>query len=214
MDFLFGKKVTPKEQQRENDRALRKVGRDIERDRQQLEREEKKIEMEIKKLVKEGNKEGYTILAKQLVQLRKQKNRTFAAGSKVQNIGVKNKAMGANMKLAEAMSTTAKTMQNMNDIMKPEKMAADMSNFSKAAMKMDMTEEMINDTLDDILDEDGLEEESDHVVQQVLDEIGIEISGKVSEAPSAIKDRIGAPSKSRVPTDEEIEAQLAKLRAL
>lgn len=31
------------EQQRENDRALRKAGRDIERDRREMEREEKKL---------------------------------------------------------------------------------------------------------------------------------------------------------------------------
>lgn len=38
---------------------------------------------------------------------------------------------------------------------------------------------VVNDTLDDILDESGDEEEQDAVVSQVLDEIGIEISGKV-----------------------------------
>ena len=38
----------------------------------------------------------------------------------------------------------------------------------------------VNDTLDDILDESGDEEEQDAIVTQVLDEIGIEISGKVS----------------------------------
>lgn len=37
----------------------------------------------------------------------------------------------------------------------------------------------VNDTLDDILGESGDEEESDQIVNQVLDEIGIEISGKV-----------------------------------
>lgn len=37
----------------------------------------------------------------------------------------------------------------------------------------------VNDTLDDILGESGDEEESDAVVSQVLDEIGIEITGKV-----------------------------------
>ena len=40
----------------------------------------------------------------------------------------------------------------------------------------------VNDTMDDIFDEDGDEEEQDAIVNQVLDEIGIEISGKVSEA--------------------------------
>ena len=51
--------------------------RDVERDRRELEREEKKLEMEIKKAAKAGNKPALTVLAKQLVQIRKQKARTY-----------------------------------------------------------------------------------------------------------------------------------------
>ena len=40
----------------------------------------------------------------------------------------------------------------------------------------------MNDTLDDILNESGDEEESDVIVNQVLEEIGIEIGSKVSLA--------------------------------
>ena len=69
---------------RANERTLRKVGRDVERDRRELEKDEKKLEMEIKKLAKSpGNKEAVTLLAKQLVQIRKQKTRTYAANSRV-----------------------------------------------------------------------------------------------------------------------------------
>lgn len=50
--------------------------------------------------------------------------------------------MGANVTLANAMSTTAKTMKDMNTIMKPEQVAADMRAFSQANARMDMTEEM------------------------------------------------------------------------
>lgn len=39
---------------------------------------------------------------------------------------------------------------------------------------------IVNETLDSIFDESDDEEEQDAVVNQVLDEIGIEISGKVS----------------------------------
>ena len=39
----------------------------------------------------------------------------------------------------------------------------------------------MNDALDDILAESGDEEEEESIVNQVLDEIGIEISGKVRE---------------------------------
>jgi hypothetical protein len=39
--------------------------------------------MEIKNAAKTGNKQACTVLAKQLVQIRKQKERTYAANSKV-----------------------------------------------------------------------------------------------------------------------------------
>ena len=39
---------------------------------------------------------------------------------------------------------------------------------------------IVNDTLDEMLDESGDEEEQDAIVTQVLDEIGIDISGRVS----------------------------------
>ncbi|KAL3274714.1 hypothetical protein HHI36_016090 [Cryptolaemus montrouzieri] len=173
--FDWFSKPDPKEEQRQVDRQLRKAGRDIERDRRQLEREEKKLELEIKKLAREGNNEGCKLLAKQLVQLRKQKNRTYAANSKIQGIGIQNKMMGANAKLAESMGVAGKTMGEMNRILKPEQIAANINAFSKESMKMNMTDEMINETLDDILTESGDEEESDNIITQVLDEIGIEI---------------------------------------
>ncbi|KAL1459325.1 hypothetical protein WDU94_011319 [Cyamophila willieti] len=214
MDFLFGKQPTLKETQRENDRNLRKVDRDIERERMQLEREEKKVELEIKKAAKQGDKAGATILAKQLIQIRKQKTRTYAAQGKVNSIGIQNKTMGSNIKMAEAMKNTADTMKNMNTIMKPEQIAANAREFQQGIAKMNMTDEMINDALDDMLEGSDDEEESTKIIDQVLDEIGIEISGKMANAPAA-RGSIGESSKSssnaRVPTDAEIEAQLSRL---
>ena len=71
------------EQVREGEKALRKQTRDVERDRRGLEREEAKLELEIKKAAKAGNKEVCTVLAKQLIQMRKQKTRTYTAASQV-----------------------------------------------------------------------------------------------------------------------------------
>ncbi|KAF5288330.1 hypothetical protein FQR65_LT12064 [Abscondita terminalis] len=209
--FNWFSKPDPKDEQRQADRALRKVGRDLDRERLHLEQEEKKLELEIKRLAKQGDNEGCKILAKQLVQLRKQKQRTYAASGKVLSIGQQNKAIGANAKLAGAMQVATSTMADMNRIMKPEQIAANLDKFTKESMKMNMTDEMINDTLDDILTESGDEEESDNIVTQVLDEIGIEISGKMARAPAPGHQRIGESSKAGI-SDEELEAQLAKLR--
>lgn len=77
-----------------------------------------------------------------MVQLRKQKTRTIAANSKITSVGFQNKTMGANIALSGAMATTSQTMNQMNKIMQPEKIAGDMRAFQQANMKMEMTDEM------------------------------------------------------------------------
>lgn len=54
MEWLFGKKVTPEEMLRKNQRALNKAIRDLEREKMKMEQQEKKIIADIKKLAKEG----------------------------------------------------------------------------------------------------------------------------------------------------------------
>ncbi|BFZ25242.1 hypothetical protein BsWGS_28281 [Bradybaena similaris] len=211
MAGFFSKKPNVQEQIRENDKVLKKQTRDLTRDRNALEREEKKLEMDIKTAAKQGNKQAVTILAKQLVNLRKQKTKSYAMGSKISAIGNQQKVMSSNMKMAGALATTTKTMTQMNKVMDPQKTAAMMREFEKESAKMDMTGEMMDDTLDDILAESGDEEEEDAIVNQVLDEIGIEISGKLVNAPSAHKGRLGESTSA---ADAEIERQLAALKDL
>lgn len=50
--------------------------------------------------------------------------------------------MGANIALSGAMATTSETMNQMNKIMQPDKIAGDMRAFQQANMKMEMTDEM------------------------------------------------------------------------
>ncbi|XP_047226634.1 charged multivesicular body protein 2Ba [Girardinichthys multiradiatus] len=212
MASLF-KKKTVDDIIKEQSKELRGTQRQITRDRAALEKQEKQMELEIKKMAKSGNKEACKILAKQLVQLRKQKNRTYAVSSKVTSMSTQTKVMNSQMKMAGAMSTTAKTMQAVNKKMDPQKTLKTMQDFQKENMKMGMTEDMINDTLDDIFDESGDEEESQDIVNQVLDEIGIEISGKMVRAPAAGKSNPGAAASSKQATisDDEIERQLRAL---
>lgn len=54
MEWLFGKRMTPEEMLRKNQRALNKAMRDLDREKMKMEQQEKKIIMDIKKLAKEG----------------------------------------------------------------------------------------------------------------------------------------------------------------
>jgi charged multivesicular body protein 2A len=54
MSFLFGKRLTPEEMLRNNQRALNKAMRDLDRERLHLEQQEKKVIADIKKMAKMG----------------------------------------------------------------------------------------------------------------------------------------------------------------
>lgn len=211
---LFGKKKDVKEELKEQNKVLRSAQRDLDRDRTQLEREKKRLEIEIKKAAKEGNKQACVVLAKQLVQLRKQDTRSLQASSKITGIKTHTQVMASNIKLGEAMSKTTDTMVAMNKIQDPMKMARTMQEFEKQNMKMDMTDEMINDTLDGVLDGSDDEQASDDIVNKVLDEIGIEVSGKMLNAPTPAK---GGPSAASAQaedvSDAEIQNMLARLNS-
>lgn len=54
LEWLFGRKMTPEEMLRKNQRALNKAMRDLDRERQKMEQQEKKIIADIKKMAKMG----------------------------------------------------------------------------------------------------------------------------------------------------------------
>lgn len=218
---LFSKKKPDvKEEIKVQDKNLRHTQRDLDRDRRELERREKQLELDIKKMAKDGkNSEGVKILAKQLLALRKQKTRSMQANSQITGIRMQGKTMTSNVKMSEAMASTTQAMHNMNEHLSPQQVGQIMQEFSKESAKMDMSEEMINETLDDILTESGDESEENVIVSRILDEIGIEVGGQISKAPAPSRAKIGDAAqkkKQHAQEDEEaaeIEAQLARLKA-
>ena len=54
MEFLFGKKKTPAQMLRENQRLLTRAMRDLDRERAQMEKQEKKIIADIKQMAKKN----------------------------------------------------------------------------------------------------------------------------------------------------------------
>lgn len=62
MEWLFGKRVTPEEMLRKNQRALNKAMRDLDRERMRMEQQEKKIIADIKKMAKDGQMVGTNCL--------------------------------------------------------------------------------------------------------------------------------------------------------
>lgn len=177
-----------------------------------MEKEEKKLEYQIKQLAKQGQTQACKALAKQLINVRNQKTKTIAANSRIGSVGGQVKAMGANIAVAGAVAQSSQAMKTVNALMPAEKMSTTLKNFEQEMMKMDMKDEMLDDALESVLGESDDEEETNALVSGVLDEIGIEVSEKLSKVkvPSG---SVAGGSKSKVSDDFDIDKFLSEKNA-
>lgn len=204
---MFGRKSIP-EQAKAHSRELRKTDRELVRDRHKLDGEEQRIINEIRKNASGGNKKAVDILAKQLVKIRNQKAQSLQASGQIQSLATQNTMMASNIKMANAMQSTAKTMSKMNKVMNPAHMSKITQQFTQEHTKLGIKEEMMSETMDAAFGQDGDSEEEDAIVSQVLDEIGISMNEKMAVAP-----RVPAAVRQTNQEDAEIERMLANLKA-
>ncbi|VDN58051.1 unnamed protein product [Dracunculus medinensis] len=182
--FLF-KQNNPKEEIRANERILRQTTRELDRDRRQMEMKEQELIKQIKKMAQMNQREACNILAKQLVLLRKQKTANLNLCAKISSTASQNKQISSAGKIAQAVGRTTKAMQKVEKEFPAEKLMKNMRDFTNANDRLGMNEEIINDTLDAIMDESGDEEEENAIINQALDEIGIDLNAQLSKAPKS-----------------------------
>lgn len=220
MSWIFGKKKTPQEMLRKSQRALSKATRDIDRERTSMESQEKKIIMDIKKMAKQGQMDAVRILAKDLVRTRRYVKKFILMRANIQGVSLKIQTLKSNDAMAQAMKGVTKAMTTMNKQMKLPQIQQIMREFEKQSEMMDMKEEMMNDAVDDAMGDEDDEDESDAIVTQVLDELGLQMADQLSELPTP-KDQVSASGSKQQPAavaagasdaDADLEARLENLR--
>lgn len=113
--------------------------------------------------------------------------------------------------MVSALQKSSEAMKEVGKAIQPEKLQQTLAQFMQENAKLDMTQ----DLMEDAFDNDDVESEADDVMNQVLDEIGIDLSSQLSKAP-APKTQIAAPSRpvAEPKYDEEEEDLLRRLGAL
>ncbi|XP_055606723.1 charged multivesicular body protein 2a [Uranotaenia lowii] len=185
MEWLFGKKMTPDEMMRKNQRALNKAMRDLDREKMKMEQQEKKIIADIKKLAKENQMDAVKIMAKDLVRTRRYVRKFMLMKANIQAVSLKIQTLKSQNAMGEAMKGVTKAMTNMNRQLNLPQIQKILHEFEKQSEIMDMKEEMINDAMDDAMEDEGDEEETDAIVSQVLDELGLQLNDQLSGLPQA-----------------------------
>uniref|UniRef100_A0A1Q3FHI5 Putative snf7 n=3 Tax=Culex tarsalis TaxID=7177 RepID=A0A1Q3FHI5_CULTA len=185
MEWLFGKRMTPDEMMRKNQRALNKAMRDLDREKMKMEQQEKKIIADIKKLAKENQMDAVKIMAKDLVRTRRYVRKFMLMKANIQAVSLKIQTLKSQNAMGEAMKGVTKAMSNMNRQLNLPQIQKILHEFEKQSEIMDMKEEMINDAMDDAMEDEGDEEETDAIVSQVLDELGLQMNDQLSGLPQA-----------------------------
>ena len=198
MGGVFGKEKPLKEQLRENKRMITRAIRELDREKRSLEKEEARLTIEIKKMAKENQMKAVKIMAKDLVRTRQYITKFIEMRSHLQGCALKLQTVKSHAAMAEAMANTARAMHKMNKAVDVPAITKMMAEFEKENMKSEMMQEIMGDAIDDVMEGEENEEEEEKIVNQVLDEIGIDMQGEVPNAPS-----LGLASDNEMPVVAE-----------
>merc|ERR1719384_1843214 len=124
------------------------------------------------------------IMAKDLVRTRAHITKFIEMRSHLQSCGLKLQTVKSHQAMAEAMKSTTTAMMKMNKAVDAPAINKMMADFEKENMKSEMMQEIMGEMLDDAMEQDGDVEESDKIVSQVLDEIGISFGEEIPDAPA------------------------------
>lgn len=216
---MFGRRKTPVEMLRQHQRALNKAMRDVDRERTKMEQSEKKLIVDIKNVAKTGQMDAVKIMAKDLVRTRRYIKQFILMRANMQAVSMKIHTLTSTTAIATALSGVGKTMTSMNKQMNLPQLHSIIREFEKQSNIMDMKENVIEDAVDDTMTKVDDEEESDKVVAQVFDELGLQLSdelnglpGAMSASASAAATRSRLPVAASEPADTELQERLDNLR--
>ncbi|GMT12961.1 hypothetical protein PFISCL1PPCAC_4258, partial [Pristionchus fissidentatus] len=234
MEFLFGRRKTPAEMLRQNQRALNKAMRELDREKQRMEMQEKKVIAEIKKMAKMNQMDSVKVMAKDLVRTRRYIKKFIVMKANIQAVSLKVQTLKSQEAMASAMKGVTNAMKTMNRQMNLPQIQQIMMEFEKQSEIMDMKEEIIGDAIDDALGDETDDAESEQIVNQVLDELGIQMgeemgglvvpSGNIGAAEKAgdrakvpigaggIPSCGGSAAASSNDIDDDLQARLDALR--
>jgi len=207
MGNIFGEHKTTRELVREQKRLVDRAARALDRDRQGIERDEKKLIMDIKKAAKANQVKSVKIMAKDLVRIRKHQEKFLTLSAQLRAIGMQMTAMGSTVAITESMKKVTKAMVKMSKEIDMPAMNKIMVEYMKQSEGMEMKSEMIGDAIDQVMDDDEDEKESDMIVNQVLDEIGVSVNDGLVDVPG----KRAGPVEVADEKDKALEARFNNL---
>lgn len=224
-EWAFGKKLTPQERLRKNQRALEKTQRELTRETTKLQNQEKKLVADIKKSAKLGQIASAKLQAKDLIRTKNYIVKFNSMKAQLQAILLRIQSVRSNQQMATSMGDATRLLSGMNKSMNLPQLSRIAQEFAKENDMMDQKQEFMDDAIDDAMAEDdelGEDEQADEILSKVLDEIGVDLNTSLQDTPSQINvqsqervdngrvaEAIGGPSNNE---EDDLQARLDNLK--
>lgn len=168
----------------------------MDREIRELDKQEKQVVLELKERAKKVNSNSdatLKALAKQLVQLRQQRDKMVGAKAQLGAMGMHATVMASQIGATAAIASVTDSMKNANKVMDVKATTKIMVEFQRENERMNVKGEMMDDMLAAAFDGDEIEEEADNLTNQVLAELGVELDSQL----------VGLNAPSRNPNKNE-----------
>ncbi|KAK3357283.1 Snf7-domain-containing protein [Lasiosphaeria hispida] len=220
LEWAFGKRITPAERLRKNQRLLDKAIRELDQQRVKLEKQEKTLVAQIRQSAEKGQMGACKIQAKDLVRTRRYVEKFYGMRSQLQKISLRLQTYRTNEQMMQAMKGATMALGSMNATMNLPSLQRIAMEFERENDIMEQRQEMMDDAIDDAMDVGAEEEEGDEVVERVLEEIGVDLSQALGETPSGLQSHTVPEGKiaqavgggGADPGDDDLQARLDSLR--
>jgi division protein CdvB (Snf7/Vps24/ESCRT-III family) len=187
---IFDKNATVKSQCREWNRNIRREIRKIERDVDGMTRSEKTTAAEIKKLAEKKEIGSVKILAKELVRLRRSRDRMLLTKTQLNSVSNQLTQQMAVAKLGSTFQQSTELMSMMNQLVNVPEITETMHQMSREMQNMGVIEAVMSDAMDEALgDTVETEEQTELEVNKLLEELAIDA---ITLMPMAGKDKLAA----------------------
>ena len=101
----------------------------------------------------------------------------------------------AQMKLAGCLKTSTEVMKSMQNLIKIPELQKVTQDLSKEMVKAGIIDEMINDSIDNVLDDDDTDDLAEQEVDKIINEV---LKGTLNDLPPVATESVGT-NKSKVP---------------
>lgn len=190
----FGFGETPEQRLRRYKRTIDRAVREVDRERMKMQRVEQQRKNEIKKLAREGQLKSTRIAARDLVRVRNNVAKMYELRSQMQSVQMQLSAMRSSEAMTEAMRGIVGSMQLMNKQVNLPKINKILRDFERESEVLSMKQEVVDDAMDDAIADGDESEETEEIVNQVLDELGLEKASRLGNAPASRQARhVGEP---------------------